>query len=100
MLHATGNLHILDRRVEAGTRFGKPHGAAPFAGPQFGDELMSPLFSIKPAEHPFFVLAFDVINGLIIEPTSVMPAKAGIQEYLNWFPAFAGKTTENRMPRT
>jgi len=29
-----------------------------------------------------------------------MPAKAGIQEYLNWFPAFAGKTTENRMPRT
>ncbi len=24
-----------------------------------------------------------------------MPAQAGIQEYLNWFPAFAGKTTEN-----
>lgn len=33
--------------------------------------------------------ALDVyINGLIIEPTSVMPAKAGIQKYLNWIPAF------------
>ena len=49
MLHATGNLHILDRRVGAGTRFGKPHGAAPFTCAQFGDELMSPLFSFKPA---------------------------------------------------
>ena len=48
----------------------------------------------------FCYLAFCIINGLIIEPTSVMLAKAGIQEYLNWFPAFAGKTTENRMPRT
>jgi hypothetical protein len=26
-----------------------------------------------------------------------MPAKAGIQELLNWFPAFAVKTTENRI---
>ncbi|MEN6360569.1 MAG: hypothetical protein ABFD59_11010 [Smithella sp.] len=59
MLHATGNLHILDRRVGAGTRFGKPHGAAPFTCAQFGDELMSPLFSFKPAKHPFFVLAYD-----------------------------------------
>ncbi len=29
-----------------------------------------------------------LINGLIIETTSVMPAKAGIQEYLNGFSAF------------
>ena len=48
----------------------------------------------------FFIIQLHVITIKIIEPTSVMPAKAGIQEYLNWFPAFAGKTTENRMPRT
>jgi len=31
----------------------------------------------------FCYLAFCIINGLIIEPTSVMPAKAGIQNVLN-----------------
>jgi len=26
-----------------------------------------------------------------------MPVKTGIQEFIDWFPAFAGKTTEDEM---